>query len=423
MAANAKLLRSYTNLQKLIARKFKQALRHDDVTVWASMAAPTWLLAGIDETIVPVYQQLHNMAKTKTQIREALEFTAALGYDANLCSDVRCDIGQLAILGQRRASMRAPTHVFGVNAVCFASSGLYRSWASTYPSAEHFFLDLPFSADETISPSGVSYIRDQLVAFAHRLEQLFHREFDVERYKRAVARLAYNKELYRSVLRLATNHPSPLCVTSFQPFLIPITFYGYSEETTEYLLELKSELQELVDNPVEPKERIRLLWDFTPIYRYMGDISKVLDEHGAKIVIGMSLYSSLEWPSGAWVESQDDPFYAQAYAYAHLPFRRTENYKFGIMDKMLTDYSIDAVMFHASRNCKANSLPMYVYREEIAKKHGLPVLLFEADMLDASVYSKSQVLNRIEAFLEMVENRKAPNRRPIAAPACEMTGA
>jgi benzoyl-CoA reductase/2-hydroxyglutaryl-CoA dehydratase subunit BcrC/BadD/HgdB len=412
MAANAKLLKSYTSLQRLIARKFKQSIKHDEVTVWANMAAPAWLLAGFDETIVPVYQQLHNMTKSRTQVREAIETSAALGYDANLCSDVRCDIGQLELLAKRRASVQPPTLIFGINAVCFASSGLYRSWIRAYPDAAHFFLDLPFSADETISESGVAYIREQLVSFARQLERVFHREFDVERFKRAVARLALNKELYRSVLRLAVNNPSPICATSFQPFLIPITFFGYYEETTAYLLELKRELEGLVDAPVEPKERIRLLWDFTPIYRYMDDISRVLDEYRAKIVMGLSLFSSLEWPTAAWVESQDDPFYAQAYAYAHLPYRRTEKYKFGIMAQMLEDYDIDAVIFHASRNCKANTLPMYMFREEIADRYGLPVLLFEADILDAAVYSKSQVLNRIEAFLEMVEQRKTRSWLP-----------
>jgi benzoyl-CoA reductase/2-hydroxyglutaryl-CoA dehydratase subunit BcrC/BadD/HgdB len=73
---------------------------------------------------------------------------------------------------------------------------------------------------------------------------------------------------------------------------------------------------------------------------------------------------------------------------------------------MLNDYSVDGVVFHASRSCKANSLPMYIYREEITRGRGLPVLLFEADILDAAVYSKSQVLNRLEAFLELIDQRK-----------------
>ena len=85
------------------------------------------------------------------------------------------------------------------------------------------------------------------------------------------------------------------------------------------------------------------------------------------------------------------------------------------MAKMLKDYDIDAVIFHASRNCKANTLPMYMFRDEIASKYGLPVLLFEADILDAAVYSKSQVLNRIEAFLEMVEQRKTRNSLPLVS--------
>ncbi len=411
---NAKLLKSYATLQKLIARKFKQALKHD-VTVWANMGSPALLVAGFDDTIVPVFQQLQNMTKSRLRVQQAIEASASLGYDANLCSDVRCDVGALALLAQKRASLRGPTLIFGINAVCFASSGLYRSWSEAYPGATSFFLDLPLSADETISESGVRYIREQLVAFSRQLERVFHREFDVERFKTAVKRLALNNELYRDVLRLGVHNPSPVCVTTFQPFLIPISFYGHYEETTEYLLELKAELQRLVDEPVEPKERIRLFWDFTPIYRYMDDIQRVVAEHDAKIVMGASLYTSFEWPSAAWVEAQDDPFYAQAYAYAHLPYRRTEKYKFGVVSKMLEDYDVDAVIFHASRNCKANSLPMYIYREAIANDYGLPVLLFEADILDAAVYSKSQVLNRLEAFLEMVEQKKAIMGAPGAA--------
>jgi benzoyl-CoA reductase/2-hydroxyglutaryl-CoA dehydratase subunit BcrC/BadD/HgdB len=418
---NAKLLKSYATLQKLIARKFKQAIKHD-VSVWASMGAPAMLCAGFDETIVPVMQQLQNMAKTRLQVRQAIDASAALGYDANLCSDVRCDVGNLALLAQKRASLRGPDLIFGINCVCFASSGLYRKWSQTYPGATSFFLDLPLSADETISESGVRYIREQLVEFSRRLERVFHREFYVDRFKAAVRRLALNNELYRDVLRLGMHNPSPVCVTTFQPFLIPISFYGHYPETTEYLLELKAELQKVVDEPVEPKERIRLFWDFTPIYRYMDDIQSVLAEHDAKIVIGASLYSSFEWPSAAWVDAQEDPFHAQAYAYAHLPYRRTEKYKFDVISRMLGDYAVDAVIFHASRACKANSLPMYIYREQIADEFGLPVLLFEADILDAAVYSKSQVLNRLEAFLEMVEQRKAGGgSRPAHALAASRT--
>jgi benzoyl-CoA reductase/2-hydroxyglutaryl-CoA dehydratase subunit BcrC/BadD/HgdB len=42
----------------------------------------------------------------------------------------------------------------------------------------------------------------------------------------------------------------------------------------------------------------------------------------------------------------------------------------------------------------------------VRKKTGLPVLMIEADMVDPGNFSQSQVDTRIDAFMEIIQNRE-----------------
>jgi benzoyl-CoA reductase/2-hydroxyglutaryl-CoA dehydratase subunit BcrC/BadD/HgdB len=43
----------------------------------------------------------------------------------------------------------------------------------------------------------------------------------------------------------------------------------------------------------------------------------------------------------------------------------------------------------------------------VAEARGLPTLMIEADMVDDRSFSESQIATRIDAFMEMIESRRA----------------
>ena len=74
--------------------------------------------------------------------------------------------------------------------------------------------------------------------------------------------------------------------------------------------------------------------------------------------------------------------------------------------KLCRHYEIDGVVLHAARTCRAFSNPQYLIAEAVQKQLGLPVAMFEGDMVDESFYKDEIVNSRVEAMLEAIESRK-----------------
>jgi len=396
---NAKHLKSYMTLQKLVARKFRQA-NQSPYTVYSNMGSCAQIFSGFDLELVPVYPQLRNVLQVEKYVVEALQMATYRGYNADLCSDLRCEIGKQYVVDELRAKLPPADFVFAMNFTCNASVGLFDSWLQLNPEAEHYLVDVPHVVGDEVPESSVDYVHAQLLEVIAKLERFFKLPFDVDRFRSATVWSGRSMNLMNDILKLSAHNPSPISLTSFQPYLIPLAYYNQFEETYDYLVALKKELEEVIQNSQEQKERIRLCWDFLPFYKYMPDVEALLKEHDAKIVTGTSLTSAMEWPSGEWCQSTDDPVRLLAYTYVQHHFKRNYRYKADVLSGWIKEGGLHGIIFHSARNCKAHSLPHFLVMEELQKELGIPTLVIEADVLDPKAYSKSYVLNRLEAFLE-----------------------
>jgi len=62
---------------------------------------------------------------------------------------------------------------------------------------------------------------------------------------------------------------------------------------------------------------------------------------------------------------------------------------------------------HSNRSCKPYSLGQYDIQRIVEKERGIPSLMIEADMVDERSFSESQVATRIDAFMEVIKQRKS----------------
>jgi benzoyl-CoA reductase/2-hydroxyglutaryl-CoA dehydratase subunit BcrC/BadD/HgdB len=74
--------------------------------------------------------------------------------------------------------------------------------------------------------------------------------------------------------------------------------------------------------------------------------------------------------------------------------------------QMIDKYEVDGVVMHSNRSCKPYSLGQYDIQKIIQQKRGIPTLLLEADMVDERSFSESQIETRIDAFMEVLKNKK-----------------
>jgi benzoyl-CoA reductase/2-hydroxyglutaryl-CoA dehydratase subunit BcrC/BadD/HgdB len=98
-----------------------------------------------------------------------------------------------------------------------------------------------------------------------------------------------------------------------------------------------------------------------------------------------------------------DPLGSGARVYLHPILNRSTGHKLEAMRTMVEGFSLDGVILHSDRSCKPYSLGQIDQRDQIVDTLGVPALLLEADHNDPRAWSEEQSVNRIEAFIEMLE--------------------
>jgi len=73
---------------------------------------------------------------------------------------------------------------------------------------------------------------------------------------------------------------------------------------------------------------------------------------------------------------------------------------------MVDKYRVDGIVMHSNRSCKPYSFGQYDIQRIVERERGIPSLVIEADMVDERSFSESQVATRIDAFMEMIKQRK-----------------
>jgi benzoyl-CoA reductase/2-hydroxyglutaryl-CoA dehydratase subunit BcrC/BadD/HgdB len=96
---------------------------------------------------------------------------------------------------------------------------------------------------------------------------------------------------------------------------------------------------------------------------------------------------------------------AEAYSRIYLNIGIDEMAK--IVIQMIDKYSADGLVIHSNRSCKPYSFGQLDIQRIVREKRGVPSLMIEADMVDERFFSESQIATRIDAFMEVVKERKS----------------
>lgn len=82
------------------------------------------------------------------------------------------------------------------------------------------------------------------------------------------------------------------------------------------------------------------------------------------------------------------------------------NSKVKLMQSLAKDFRLDGALLFSNRSCKPYSVGQYDIKIAL-EKVGVKSVMFEADMVDQRAYAEETINNRLEAFLEMLENDKS----------------
>jgi len=368
---------------------------------WITSGGPVEPLIAMD--VIPVYPENYGaMIGASKMGGDLCEKAEELGYSGDLCSYARADIVSSMVDGGPIGGLPKPDMLICCNNICGTVLKWYEIQARYY-NVPLFIFDTPFCHTEYADESR-RYVRKQIDEYANFLENACKKKFDYDKMKE-VGRLSIEgQNLWQEVLDTAMNKPSPMtCFDAFFHLALIVTLRG-TQIAVDYYRSLLEEMKQRVANGISaiPNERYRLLWDNLPIWYRVRWMSEKFAAHDACLVA--DTYTSA-WCGQLKYMDEDNFLDSMAEAYTRIYLNIGVDEMIKIVLEMVDKYDVDGFVMHSNRSCKPYSLGQYDIQRAVQKERGIPSVMIESHMIDERSFSESQSETRIDAFMEMIEQK------------------
>ncbi len=186
-------------------------------------------------------------------------------------------------------------------------------------------------------------------------------------------------------------------------------------DAVEYYRELREEVQERIDlrlGPVTPEgpmkeERFRLVLEGPPNWTSFREMWRMFHAEGAVAVA--STYTRV---GGTYDEGfRHDPsrpleslaeYCLGCYTNRNLPSR------VDVLTRFMERYEADGLMVNSVKSCNSFSAGQLLMLREVERRTGKPCGFIESDLVDPRYFSAANLKNRIDSYLQMLEQRRRP---------------
>ncbi|RPI96164.1 MAG: 2-hydroxyacyl-CoA dehydratase [Spirochaetales bacterium] len=380
----------------------KTATQNGKKVGWITSGGPVEPLIAMD--VIPVYPENHGaMIGASKMGVDLCEKAEDMGYCRDLCSYARSDIAASPVNGGPIGGLPAPDFLVCCNNICGTVLKWYEVQARYYK-VPLFIFDTPFCHTE-FSSEARQYVRSQIDEYIQFLEGVCGKKFDMDKMKEVGRLSLQGQRLWQDVLDTAMNKPAPMSAfDAFFHLALIVTLRG-TQTAVDYYTMLLAEMKDRAAQKIGavPNERYRLLWDNLPIWFKTKWLSDKFASYGACLVA--DTYTSA-WCGALDYLDENDFLGSMVEGYTRIYLNIGIDEMLKIIKKMIKKYDVDGFVMHSNRSCKPYSLGQYDIMKTLQREMGLPSLMIEADMVDERAWSESQIETRIDAFMEIIKQKK-----------------
>ncbi len=391
-------------LQELLNQHYEEALeakKSGELVAWSTSIAPQEFLETMD--IKVVYPENHAAAiGARKCAQEFIDNSEARGYSIDLCSYARVNIGYMDIKESVAGNIPMPDFIFCCNNICNTVIKWYENIAKELHIPMILF-DLPFNHTYEVPDHSVKYIRGQFENAIVQLEEISGKKFDYDRFKEVMKISSETAKWWKQASNEAAARPSPLNGFDLFNYMATIVCMRGKKEGLNLFKLWAEELHDKAKRKEGPwkdaEEKYRVMWDGIACWPYLSDTYKVLKKNGINMVT--STYPD-SW--SIIYDSNDLDGMARAYSSNYA----NRNLEFGADNivKLVEDFSLDGIIFHSNRSCKLMDFRQYEVQRKVSRRTGIPSVIFDGDQTDPRAFSLAQYETRIQALVEMMEQKK-----------------
>ncbi len=367
---------------------------------------------------LPVYPEINALQsamrkKSAAYIGEA----ERLGHSEDVCTYVKCDIGMMkkGNIGPTGTPLPPPDLLLLSYTGCFTFMKWFELLREEY-GCPVVMLHVPYQGDGHVTESMRKYVVDQIRGeLIPALEKVSGQKYDEEKLKALLENSAKAEDDLVTVLESAKHRPSPIDAYFGGVYYIGPIFTAFrgTEGAVDYYATLRQEVEARIKagvGPITPdglmtEERYRLVVEGPPNWTDFRDFWKMFYDEGAVVVASSYTKVGGVYDLG-FRHDPDHPIETLAdyclgcYTNRNLPGR------VDLLEKYVREYSADGLLTNSVKSCNSFSAGQLLMLREIEARTGVPGGFIETDLVDQRYFSGANVKNRIESYLQMIDQKR-----------------
>ena len=376
----------------------------------------TELIRSFD--LLPVYPEINALQSgMRKRSDDYIAAAEGAGHSEDVCTYVKSDVGMMmkGNIGPTGQPIPAPDLLLLSYTGCFVFMKWFETLRSMYecPST---MLHVPYQGEGEITAEMRDYVVQQLKdEVIPALERLSGRKYDEGRLRERLERSARAEDGLVRALKSARHRPSPIDSYFGAVYYVGPIFTAFrgTPECERYYEELNREIDARIaagSGPITPEgpmgeQRYRLVVEGPPNWTHFREFWKLFYDQGAVVVA--SSYSKVGglYDQG-FRHDPDHPLETLADyclgCYTNLSLPQRTN----LLASYMEEYEADGLLIHSVKSCNSFSAGQLLILREIEQRTGRPGGFIESDLVDSRYFSAANLKNRIESYLQMIEQRR-----------------
>jgi len=355
----------------------------------------------------------------------------AEGYARNLCTYATCGLGfdamrkELGTMpeGAPDGGMELPTVMLGTGMMICDPRYKWYQVAQRYTGAPVHILGLLnppvyYSHADAKEMEGyyIRYATEELRGLVDFLERRLGKKMNWDRLSEVVDLSERTRRIWYDAYQLRKASPCPMPTEDALSTMVPGYFMMGTQEAYDFYKELYDEIKYRVDNKMGtiPDEKYRLLWGLSLPPWYGLVLFNYFESLGAVFPIEVVYHPPIpfDMPAGVTdpLERMAWTFYKGMTCWHEKAQQHTGNPTVEWFLNMIDEYKLDGVVLHQAMTCRTIHTGQLHQIKVLKQYSDVPVLLLEGDIVDARNYNEAATHDKIDAFIELVEDYKSARK-------------
>ncbi len=368
--------------------------------------------------LIPVYPEINALQNgMRRRSDELIAEAERFGHSEDVCTYVKCDVGMMlkGNVGPTGLPLPPPDLLLLSYTGCFVFMKWFENLAAHY-GCPAVMLHVPYQAQGEITPAMRAYvtrqIRDEVIP---ALEQVSGIAYQEDRLRSMLALSARAEEGLVQALGSARQRPSPIDAYFGGVYYVGPIFTAFrgTQDCVDYYDHLNAEIDARIahhQGPMTPEgplqhERYRLVVEGPPNWTSFREFWKLFYDQDAVVVA--STYTKV---GGLYDRGfRHDPerpleslaeYCLGCYTNLGLPERTS------LLARYIEEFSADGFLIHSVKSCNSFSAGQLLILRELERRTGRPGGFIESDLVDSRYFSAANIKNRLESYLQMIEQTR-----------------